>query len=595
MRLKKSTAKNGNTTYSIIKDYTNLSGKRSTCVFELLGNKESLIERFGSDNTMQEVQNYIKTLNDDLKKGKELPINISLNPNKRIVKDEKRTYYFGHIFLKKIFYDLGFDKICKNIQEKYKFSFNLIEILEYLLYCRIIWPSSKISTYEQSKNLIGNHSFELQHMYRSLDYIAKEMDNIQKDLFNYSNKVIDRNYKVIYYDCTNYFFYTEENDFQRYGISKQHQPLPLVQMGLFMDADGYPFAMNINSGNTGESTTMIPSEIKFLKDFELKGKNMIVCTDAAMCTDEIKAFNVKENRGFVITQSIKRLNKELKAFALDKSDWRILGNLQTIYNLEDIESNEELKNKYYNTIFYKEIECETKSVVQTLIVTFSFKYQEYQHKLKTRQLDRARKTVEEVNKKNQNAKKKKDIEKIKKTHNQNDPRRFIKEVRTTDDGVVACNINYIIDEEIYKEEEKYNGLYGITTNLIDDTETIIKVIKGRWEIEESFRILKHEFDSGTVYLSNENRIKAHFMTCYLSLFMYRFLEHQLEDKYTVSEIIETLQKIILLEHKGKGFEPIYDRNDLTDALHVFLGINTDNEIISYKKIKEIFNTISKVA
>ena len=332
MRLKKSTAKNGNTTYSIIKDYTNLSGKRSTCVFELLGNKDNLIERFGKDNTMQEVQNYIKTLNDDLKKRKELPINISLNHNKRIVKDEKRAYYFGHIFPKKIFYDLGFDKICKNIQEKYKFSFNLVEILEYLLYCRIIWPSSKISTYEQSKSLIGNHSFELQHIYRSLVYIAKEMDNIQKDLFNYSNKVIDRNYKVIYYDCTNYFFYT------------------------------------------GESTTMIPSEIKFLNDFELKGKNIIVCTDAAMCTDDIKAFNVDEDRGFIITQSIKRLNKELKEFALDKSDWRILGNIKTIYKLEDIESNEELISKYYNTIFYKEMECETKSVVHTLIVTFSFKY-----------------------------------------------------------------------------------------------------------------------------------------------------------------------------------------------------------------------------
>lgn len=234
--------------------------------------------------------------------------------------------------------------------------------------------SSKISTYEQSKSLIGNHSFELQHIYRSLVYIAKEMDNIQKDLFNCSNKVIDRNYKIIYFDCTNYFFYTEENDFQRYGISKQHQPLPLVQMELFMNADGYPFAMNINPGNTGESTTMIPSEIKFLNDFELKGKNIIVCTDAEMCTDYIKAFYVDEDRVFVITQSVKRLNKELKEFALDKSDWRILGNIKTIYNLEDIESNEELISKYYNTIFYKEMECETKSVVHTLIVTFSFKY-----------------------------------------------------------------------------------------------------------------------------------------------------------------------------------------------------------------------------
>ena len=76
--------------------------------------------------------------------------------------------------------------------------------------------------------------------------------------------MIDRNFKVIYYDCTNYFFYTEENDFQRNGVSKQHMPLPLVQMGLFMDADEYPFAMNINPGNTSETKTMIPSEEEFL-------------------------------------------------------------------------------------------------------------------------------------------------------------------------------------------------------------------------------------------------------------------------------------------------------------------------------------------
>ena len=321
----------------------------------------------------------------------------------------------------------------------------------------------------------------------------------------------------------------------------------------------------------------------------MEGKNIIVCTDAAMCTDEIKRFNVKDGRGFIITQSIKKLNNELKDFSLDKTGWRILGNLKDIYNLEEIEKDEYLKKQHYNTIFYKEIECETKSVNQTLIVTFSFKYQEYQHKLKTHQLERAKKLVEETNRKNKNSKNKKDIEQIKITKNQNDPKRFIRQIKTTDNGEVASNIEYLIDEEIYKEEEKYNGLYGITTNLIDDTETIIKVMKGRWEIEESFRIMKDEFDSGTVHLSREDRIKGHFITCYLSLFIYRYLEHQLNDKYTVHEIVSTLQQMKMLEHKGKGYVPEYTRTDLTDALHQFLGINTDNEIVEYKKIKKILD------
>ncbi len=588
MRLKMTKTKS-NTTYCIIGDYKNSKGKRSSYVYEALGNDEKLKERFGSEHTMDKLQEYINSLNQMIKDGKELPVHITLNPNKQIEKDINRAFFSGHIFLRKIYYDLGIDKICENIKKKYKFTFDINKIVECLLYSRIIWPSSKLSTFEQSKQLIGSYDFELQHVYRTLSYLSKEIDNIQKELFDYSNKIIDRNYKVIYYDCTNYFFYTEENDFQRYGISKQHQPHPLVQMGLFMDADGYPFAMNINPGNTSETKTMIPTEKEFLKKYNMKGSNIIVCTDAAMCTDEIKKFNVKEGRGFVITQSIKKLSDELQKFALDKNGWRILGNLMDIYNLEDIEKNEELKKKYYNTIFYKEIECETKSVKQALIVTFSFKYQAYQHKLKTHQLERARKMVEEANRKNKNVTKKKDIEKIKSSKNQNDPKRFVKEIKTTDTGEVACNIEYIIDEEIYKNEEKYNGLYGITTNLIDDTETIIKVMNGRWEIEESFRIMKDDFDSGTVHLSREDRIKGHFITCFLALFIYRYLEHKLNDKYTVSEIILKLQEMKLLEHKGKGFEPIQTRDNLTDDLHSFLGIKTDTEIITYKKIKKIFD------
>jgi transposase len=590
LRLKETKTKK-NTTYCIIQDYINLKGKRSTYVYEALGNDEKLKERFGSKDTKIKVQEYIDSLNKLIQEGKEPPEIITLNPNKQIEKGVNRCFFSGNLFLRKIYYDLGIDKICSNIKNKYKFTFDINSIVECLVYARIIWPSSKLSTYEQSKKFIGNYNFDIQHIYRALTYLSKEIDNIQKELFDYSNKVIDRNYKVIYYDCTNYFFYTEENDFQRYAISKQHQPFPLVQMGLFMDADGYPIAMNINPGNTAESKTMIPTEEKILNNYNLEGKNIIVCTDAAMCTNDIKKFNVKDGRGFVITQSIKKLSNELQAFALDKTGWRILGDIKEIYNLENV--NEEFKKQHFNSVFYKEIECETKSVNQTLIITFSFKYQDYQHKLKLHQYERAIKLVEETNKKNKNAKSKKDIEKIKVAKNQNDPKRFIKETRSTDTGEIAGNIEYSIDEEAFKNEEKYNGLYGITTNLINDTESIIKVMNGRWEIEESFRIMKNEFDSGTVYLSREDRIKGHFITCFLSLFIYRYLEHKLNDKYTVHEIVSKLQEMKMLEQKGKGFEPIQTRDDLTDDLHQFLGVNTDTEILTYKKLKKILSNQEK--
>jgi len=587
MRLKMTKTKT-NVTYCIIKDYTNLQGKRSTCVYEALGNMEKLKERFGSNDTMVKVQEYIDSLNQRIKNNRELPVNLTLNPNKQIEKDINRTFYSGHLFLRKIYYELGINKICDHIKEKYNFKFDINSIVECLVFARVIWPSSKLSTYEQSKKFLGNYNFNIQHVYRTLSYLSSEIDKIQEELFDYSNKVIDRNYQVIYYDCTNYFFYTEEDDFKRYGISKQHQPLPLVQMGLFMDADGYPFAMNINPGNTSETKTMIPSEKDFLNKYNMESKNIVVCTDAAMCTDDIKSFNIKNGRGFIITQSIKKLNTELQDFSLDKNGWRILGDIKTIYNLEEIEKNDGLKKKYFNSIFYKEIECETKSVNQTLIVTFSFKYQEYHHNLKLHQLERATKIVDEANKKNKKAKNKKDIERIKISKNPNDPKRFIKSINMTDNGEVATNIQYEIDNDIFINEEKYNGLYGITTNLMNDTKTIIKVMNGRWEIEESFRIMKQEFDAGTVYLSREDRIKGHFITCFLSLFIYRYLEHKLDNKYTVSQIVSKLQEMMLLEHKGKGYEPIQTRDDLTDALHRFLGFDTDTEIITYKKIKKIF-------
>lgn len=587
MRLKTVTAKNGHTTYSIIVDYKKLDGKRTSTTYELLGDDEKLIERFGSENTMDKVKEYIDSLNKQISDNKELPVHIVLDPNKRIEKDLQRSFFSGHLFLRKIYYELGIDKICESIQNKYKFIFDINQIVESLVFSRIIWPSSKLSTFEQSKNFIGNYNYDIQNIYRTLTYLSKEINNIQKQLFDYSNKVIDRNYKVIYYDCTNFFFYTEEDDFKRYAISKQHQPLPLVQMGLFMDADGYPFAMNISPGNTAESKTMIPSEKSILKDYNMDKKNIVVCTDAAMCTDEIKNFNVKNGRGFIITQSIKKLNNELQEYALNKTGWRILGNIKDVYDLSNV--TKEFKEKHYNTIFYKETECETKSVKQTLIITFSFKYQDYQHKLKLHQFERAQKLVDETNKKNKSNKNSKNqMEKIKITKNQNDPKRFIKQIGFTESGEAVDYIRYEIDKTILENEEKYNGLYGITTNLINDTQTIIKVMNGRWEIEESFRIMKSEFDSGTVYLSREDRIKGHFITCFLALFVYRYLEHKLDDKYTVNQIVSKLQKMILLEHKGKGYEPIYKRDDLTDDLHAFLGINTDNEIITYKKIRKIF-------
>ena len=403
------------------------------------------------------------------------------------------------------------------------------------------------------------------------------MDYIQEELFNNSKNIINRNSDVIYYDCTNYFFEIDnDDDLRKYGISKEHKPNPIVGMGLFMDGDGLPLSFNIYPGNMNEQKTLIPEETKIVNNFKLDSTKMILCTDAGLASDEIKKFNIKDNRGFVITQSLKKLKEEYKQKVFDKSDWRISGDLKNVYNIETIENDDSLREKYYDTLFYKIIQTETKSVKQDLIVTFSFKYFDYHKNIRNSQIERAKKSIET----NQVTKKGK---------NQNDYRRFIDSISSTDNGEVAENIIYSINEELINEEAKYDGYYALTTNLVGDINEILKIVKGRWEIEESFRIMKSDFLARPVNLSREDRIKAHFMTCFISLFLYRLLEKELNYKYTTSQILNTIRNMNMIEHKGCGYEPVYERTILTDDLHELFQFNTDYEIISYKKIKKILN------
>ena len=561
--------------YSIIKDYTNLNGKRTTKIFEKLGNQDQVEERFGKTDTINKIKEYINELNNE---DKETLLRREFNPNKRISPGVKRQFNVGYLFLQKLYYQLKLNEVCDEIQSKYKFQFDLNEILSYLVYSRIIYPSSKLETFKQCQNFIEQPKFRLHDEYRALSYIAENMDFIQESLFNNSKNVIDRNSSVIYYDCTNYFFDIDiEDDLRRYGISKEHRPNPIVGMGLFMDGDGLPLSCNIYPGNQNEQKTLIPEETKIVNNFKLDNTKMILCTDAGLASDEIKKFNIKDNRAFVITQSLKKLKDEYKTQVFDKSDWRIPNDLKNVYNLEDIENNDSLKEKYYETLFYKIIQTETKSVKQDLIVTFCFKYFDYNRNIRNNQIERAKKSIETNNV-------------TRKGKNQNDYRRFIDSLNSTDNGEVAENTTYSINEDLIKEESKYDGYYALTTNLVGDVNEIFKIVKGRWEIEESFRIMKSDFLARPVNLSREDRIKAHFMTCFISLFIYRLLEKKLDYKYTTSQILNTLRNMNMIEQKGLGFEPIYERTTITDDLHGIFNFNTDLEILSYKKMKKIFNT-----
>lgn len=577
MRVRKIKSKNS-IHYAIIKDITNINGKRTTCVYENIGNMDKLKQRAGNMDPLEWLDNYVKELNLKSKEEK-LPVIITKDPTRLIDKNCHCSFNVGYLFLECIYYKLGLNKIANKIQDKYKFQFDLNDILSKLIFSRIIYPASKLKTLELSKNFIEQPNFGYHHIERALPIISNEMDFIQSELYKNTQKYCKRNNKILYYDCTNYYFeIEEEDDFRKYGKSKENRPNPLVQMGLFMDGDAIPLAFNITPGNTNEQETLQPLEQKILDDFNLA--KFVVCTDAGLASNENRKFNNIEGRCFITTQSLKKMKKHLKEWSLDLTKgWKLPGS-DKVYDISKLREDNELMKKFYDDTFYKERWINENEIEQRLIVTYSVKYQEYQRKIREGQIQRALKLIETNPKK------------ISKTK-QNDPKRFIITINTTKDGEVAEEKHFEIDQNIINQEAMHDGLYAVCTNLEDPVEEIVKVNHSHWEIEESFRIMKSEFMARPVFHRKEDMIKAHFTTCFLALIVYRYLEKELNEKYTVTEIIDTLKEMNMKLENKNSYIPNYTRTDLTDDLHDKFGFRTDYEVMDIKKFKKIFNQIKK--
>lgn len=563
--------------YSIIQDITTISGKRTTKPYENIGNDEDLKKRAGNKDPLIWLGEYVAKLNQEYKK-KDIPILIKKYENQIIAKDKQRLYNGGYLFAQDIYYKLGLDKICDEISDRHQFKYDLNSILSRLIYGRILYPGSKLATLKTSDKFLESPNFELQHIYRALEVINEESDYIQSELYKNSAKYMARNNGVLYYDCTNFFFEIEQDDdFRKYGVSKENRPNPIVQMGLFMDGDGIPLAFCMNPGNTNEQTTLKPLEKKIIEDFNLS--KIVVCTDAGLASVANRKFNDTNTRRFITTQSIKKLNSELQNWVLDKTGWHIEGLDNKVIDISKLEEDEELAKKFKNITFYKERWIKDKDLEQRIIVTYSIKYRDYQRNIRNSQIARASKLIASNPKK------------IGKPR-QNDFKRFIETTVTTDSGETASKTYYSIDTSVIQEEMRYDGLYAVCTNLTDDVSEIIKANHRRWEIEECFRIMKSEFKSRAIYLSREDRIKAHFTTCFIALMIFRYIEKKIDSKYTAYEILDTIRDMNFLKEK-QGFIPTYTRTDITDLLHDKFGFRTDFEILTEKNLSKIFKCTKK--
>ena len=564
MRLSITSSKNSTSLYVIKSTYAN--GVHSSKIVEKLGTVAELSKKLNGQDPIEWAKEYIKELNRK-EKEESLETIVKFSPTKTIAKDEQRSFNGGYLFLEQIYYGLGLDKICNAISDEFKFTFDLNVVLSRLLYSRIIYPSSKLATHKLSQNFIEHPEYDLQHIYRALEVLSKKTDFIQASLYQNSLKYSKRNTRVLYYDCTNYFFEIEQEDgLKQYGVSKEHRPNPIVQMGLFMDGDGIPLAFSINKGNTNEQGTLKPLEEKILSDFNLS--KFIVCTDAGLSSQDNRRYNTLSDRAFITTQSIKQLKAHLKAWALAPQNW--ISN--TDGKTYDISTLDEAAHR--DTIFYKKRWIKENDFEQKLIVTYSIKYRDYQRTIRNAQVERAEKAIQN-----------KSI-KLKKV-NPNDYKRFVTKTHCTGEGEVAKNTIYGIDMTLIQKEEAFDGFYGVCTNIEDDAPAIIRINHRRWEIEECFRIMKSEFKARPVYLSRDDRITAHFTTCFLALVLFRFLEKKLQEKFTSHEIVEGLRSMNFIECKGNGFIPAYMRTDLTDALHDAAGFRTDSQIVNTRQMKKI--------
>ena len=504
-------------------------------------------------------------------------INVEFSKAASIPLNEQRSFNVGYLFLQDLCTQLRLDKICRTIKDRHKFKYDFSAILTDLIFARILSPSSKLASYEYCKSLREPPRYSLQDVYRSLSVIAEESDFIQSELYKNSNFLHPRNNRVLYYDCTNYYFeIEEESGSKRYGKSKENSPNPIVTMGLFMDADGLPLAFDIFPGNQNEQTTLKPLESKILQDFNCS--EFIFCSDSGLGSASNRRFNSLGNRAYIITHSLKKMKKEEREIALNPTQFRKIGSDKFI----DLRTLDESEEEIYNTIYYKEIPVVTGNMDETLIVTYSPKYKAYQRKIRARQIERAERILAIPGRK-------------RKGKNQNDPMRFIKKTSITAEGEIAEKQVYGLDEEQIQKEEMYDGFYAVITNLEGDVSEIIRINKQRWEIEESFRIMKTEFEARPVYVRRDDRIKAHFMTCYISLLLYRLLEKRLGNTYTANQILETLRSMqMTLLNTASGYIPTYTRTALTDALHKTFGFRTDYEFITKSSMRTIIKDTKQI-
>lgn len=571
--------------FYILRSFRKKGGGTSSERYMDLGTASEIVEKYGCDDAELWAKAKLKEINDSLKLEKD-SVMVSYNPNKKVEIGNCRSVHCGHLLLLPLYNKLGLAKFSAQVKARHRFKYDFADILCKLVMCRILFPDSKRATRECLNDFIDAPDFSLDDIYNFLGTLSKEITPLQRSIYEATKNELSRRTGVIYYDCTNYYFEIEKEDnLRRYGKSKEHRPNPIVQMGMFMDADGLPLAFCINPGNTNEQQTMQPLEEILANEFNLS--EFVVCTDAGLASIDNRIYNTSESRNYVVTQSIPQLPKLMKEWAVDKTGWKRLGDqFDHTYDISDLNLNEEKNNLYYKERWFKENRSNVKDFEERLIVTFSPKYALYQRQLRMQHIDKALKMIERKSEKSRQT--------------QQDPRRLISTAHYSDDGIVAENTVMSLDVNIIEQEKALDGLNCMATRLEDSVSKILHVNGYRYEIEHLFRITKTEFDARPVYLRREDRIRAHFAICFVALLLLKAFQRQVNegrdetDHYSTEQIIEALSGMDYNLARGVGYVPAYSATLLRLKCCEVAQIPIDRQIVMTRKMNKIIKSLRNV-
>lgn len=616
-------------TYFIQQGFRN-GKKTSTRNVKRIGKHSELLAI--TDDPLAYAREQVAKYNEEIQNAK-VSLDLSIDFDKKVrasddVVSSSTLRNVGYYYLQQVYHDLQITPFLKEAAQGRKIAFSPDLVNRFLTFARIIDPASKRRTQMHLSDYYEQPDFDYVHILRTMDLLEEHFEDYISLLYQNSSHVVKRNNSVCYYDCSNFYFEIESPDhdyvdevtgevlsgFRKYGISKEHRPNPIVEMGLFMDADGIPLSMCLVPGNQSEQTTALPLEKELGK--MLQGKPFIYCADAGLGSYHIRKFNSMGGRAFIVTQSIKKLADPLKQAVFNDFDYRLLssGAPVSIKWMKEFDRKDEANIGFYldkafkvipadNLIdlgLYEEKTCKNgktrkvkvKGILpQKLIITFSRKMMEYQRFIRSRQIERAETLLKNI-----------DPETYKK--GPNDITRFIKRSSKGKDGEKTAD-RYTLDLELIAEEEQYDGFYALATNLEiadspmamrDDAAQVLHISSQRYKIEDCFRLLKTNFSSRPIYHQKKPRIIAHFMICYTALLIFRLLQKKLDlagFHFTPDDIVETLQNMQVTDINDLFYTATYDGSQILTALNTLYPLSQlDRKYYQPKDLNRKFKKIS---